>query len=84
MKRYDISSFLLMLIETVLLISIFLFPFTFSDYISVMIFAFLAWNFHWLAHFSENMSHNNRIAGFFITLFFLVFFALSLVFSIFF
>jgi hypothetical protein len=83
MKRYDITSFLLMLIETVLLISIFSIPFSFTDYIAGIIFAFFAWSFHWLAHFSVHISRNNRFAGFFITLLFLSFFAISFVFSIF-
>lgn len=79
MKIHNIVSLLMMLLEAVLLIATFFIPFPFTAYIAVILFAFFAWSFHWLAHFSGNMSHNNRIIGFFITLFFFVFFVLSLI-----
>jgi phosphoglycerol transferase MdoB-like AlkP superfamily enzyme len=79
----NLVSALMILIQTTLAISLLYnsLSMTATVFVVILIFSIFAWSFHWFAPFSCNISRNNRFVGFFVTLFYLVYFILIFVLS---
>jgi hypothetical protein len=88
MKKYSrahnfVSAFLIA-IQTLLLFLLLsgILKLTPVVFIAVLMFSLFAWIIHWFAPVSGNISHRNRVAGFFITLLYLAVFIVVFAFSL--